>query len=502
MGEEYMRGNGAAGEEVEKVVREEVWRRAALSLYTTRTEDKRRSRGKKKRGEIHYRGLHDAVTEINWDFTRFAAHALSVVPDEVYPRFYRFIDSDARKYLLLSDDNRPREGSAVTELRGRLQAIVDATEDGLRAERHGRHWRVYVPRENWYVVVSKPARWVVRIPLKGFWTESEFPRVLVNTPSDVLRSLQRGWLLTDVTPPHEGYPYVSFGTTQAWQLPSTLAAFPSDDVRLGVTAGILGSTRLSLQWGVSIYGYEEELGWASGLIGEVKRAEFRRLVEECKELNGDSVALATAFLGDGELEYFLRLRWLYFRVGHEHVYLPTESAVFNARVAVERASEYVAFVGKVTRCAKVRHILFVAYGAPGKRGRKPGQKVGSYQELGLYAPVAGALLNLVMVAVGGKYAYIYARIPVDSAPQGWYQRAVEEGWTVKVVRSRVKSRAHTTREMLYYEIPQSSLFEHAAEDATLWEALYRFAVAKAQAKPVARKLVEELLRIKPAGAQE
>ncbi|ABL77670.1 hypothetical protein [Thermofilum pendens] len=493
MNEVVMKGDGA-GEGVEERVREEVWRRAALSLYATRIKDKRRSRGKKKRGEIHYVGLFDAVTGINWDFTRFAAHALTVVPDEAYPRFYRFIDIDARKYLLLSDDNRPREGSAAVELRGRLQAIVDAGADGLRAERHGRHWRVYPPRENWYVVVSKPTSgWSVRIPLKGFWVESEFPRVLMNTPISVLRSLQRGWILTDVTPPHGRHSDVRFSTTQPWQLPATLAAFPSDNIRLGITAGILGSTRLSIEWGVSIYGYEEELGWASGLVGEVKRVEFRALVERCKALQGDPVALHTAFLGDGLRTLFLRIRELYFSIGNEIVYLPTESAVFNARAAVELASEYVAFVGKVTRCAKIRHWLYVAYGAPGRRGRRPGQKVVSYQELGFYVDIAGAMLNLSLVTVGDKYAYIYARMPFDSAPPGWYERAVKEGWTVNVVRSG---------GTLYYEIPQDSLFEHAGEDPELWEALYRFAVAKSEARPAAKKLVEELLRIKPAGAQE
>ncbi|ABL78274.1 hypothetical protein [Thermofilum pendens] len=489
-----MSGRGmTGGEEGEEVVRKLVYGRAAQSLYATRTEDKRRSRGGKK-GRVHYRGLHDAVTEINWDFTRFVAHALSVVPDEVYPRFGRLFDYDLRQYLLLGDSERPREGSAVVELKGKLQAIVDATEDGLKVERHGKIWRVYPPRENWHVTVSRPNAhsWTVHVPLEGYWVESEFPEVLARTSPDILRSLQKGWLLTDVMPPRESYLYVSFSTTQAWQLPATLADFPSDDVHLGIRAGVLGSTKMSIMWGVSIYGYAEELSWASRLVGEVKRAEYRSLVEECKALNGDSVALITAFLGDGILAFFLRLRWLYFRVGNEIVYLPTESAVFNARVAVERASEYVAFVGKVTRCAKVRHVLFVAYGAPGKRGRKPGQKV-ACQWLGLYAPVAGALLNLVMVTVGDEYAYIYARIPVDSAPPGWYQRALEEGWDVRVVRM-------SDRE--YYQIPQDSLFEHAGENPELWEALYRFAVAKAQAKPAARKLVEELLRFKPAGAKQ
>ncbi|ABL77731.1 hypothetical protein [Thermofilum pendens] len=481
--------NVMGDEEVERKVREETWRRAALSLYATRTEDKRKARGGRK-GRVHYRGLFDTVSTINWDFTRFVAHALTVVPDDVYPRFGKLFDYDLRQYLLLGDDNRPREGSAVVELRDRLQAIVDATEDGLRAEKKGKVWHVYIPRENWHVIAHKPTYdWIVHVPLEGFWTETSFPEVLARTSPDVLRSLQRGWILTDVTPPHGRYSDIKFGTTQSWQLPSTLATFPSDHVDIGVTAGILGSTGLSIKWEVSIHGYADELGWASGLVGATKRAEFRALVERCKELNGDSVALATAFLGDGELEFFLRLRWLYFKVGQEHIYLPAESAIANARAAVERAWEYVAFVGKVTRCAKIRHWLYVAYGAPGRRGRKPGQ---NGQRLDLYAPVAGALLNLVLIG-HGDYARIYARMPVDGAPPGWYERVVEEGWVVRVVRNA---------GMLYYQVPQDSLFEHAAEDATLWEALYRFAAAKAQAKPAAKKLVEELLKIRLAGAQE
>ncbi|ABL78048.1 hypothetical protein Tpen_0646 [Thermofilum pendens Hrk 5] len=479
MSEALMRGNGAVGEGVEKTVREEVWRRAALSLYATRTEDKRRSRGKKKKGEIHYRGLHDAVTEVDWDFTRFAAHALTVVPDDVYPRFYRFIDIDARKYLLLNSDERPREGSAVTELKGRLQAIVDAGADGLRAEKHGRVWHVYIPRENWYVVVSKPTNgWSVHVPLKGYWVESEFPEVLVRTPPDVLRSLQKGWVLTDVTPPRGRFSDVSFATTQPWQLPSTLASFPSDDIKLGVTAGILGSTRLSIQWHARVYGYEEALSWASRLIGEVKRAEFRRLVEECKALNGDPVALFTGFLGDGGLEYFLRLRWLYFKVGHELLYLPAESAIVNARLAVERASEYVRFVSLVTKCPKVKHFLYVGYGMLQKRGRKNGQRNNTF-----YAEVAGARLHLVYISTKN---HVYARIAVEAVPQGWVEEARAQGWDVRVVNMGGRE---------YYQVTHSSLFEHARSDTELRATLLAFAKHKAEQYPKAQSLVERLEKL-------
>ncbi|ABL77877.1 hypothetical protein Tpen_0468 [Thermofilum pendens Hrk 5] len=428
-------------EEIEKTVREETWRRAALSLYATRTEDKRRSRGKKKRGEIHYRGLYDTVSGINWDFTKFLVNGYSVVPDSVYPRFYRFIDYDLRKYLLLNDDEKPREGGAVMELKGRLQAIVDAGADGLRAEKKGKVWHVYIPRENWHVRVSKPTHgWSVHIPLEGFWVESEFPQVLVNTPSDVLRSLQKGWILTDVTPPHGRYSDVRFGTTQPWQLPATLATFPSDDARLGVTAGILGSTRLSFQWQVRVYGYEEELGWASTLIGATKRVEFRRLVEECKELNGDPASLFTTFLGDGYLAFFLRLRMLHFRIGSEVFYLPAESAIINARLAVERASEYTKFVSLVTKCAKIKHFLFVGFGLPRKKGRKNGQRNNPF-----YAEIAGAQLHLAYVSSTNN---IYARIAVEAVPSGWVEEARAQGWDVRVVRMGgvgSTTRLHTPR---------------------------------------------------------
>ncbi|ABL78293.1 hypothetical protein Tpen_0892 [Thermofilum pendens Hrk 5] len=473
VGEKMMRN-----EEVEKVVREEVWRRAALSLYATRTEDKRKARGGKK-GEIHYRGLYDTVSEVDWDFTRFLINGYSVVPDEVYPRFHRFIDIDARKYLLLNDDSKPREGSAVVELRDRLQAIVDATEDGLKVERHGRVWHVYVPGENWYVTVSRPnaKSWRVRVPLEGFWVESEFPKVLVNTPSDVLRSLQKGWLLTDVTPPHGRISDVHFSTTQSWQLPATLASFPGE-VRLGVTAGILGSTRLSIQWQARVDGYEEELGWASELIGEVKRAEFRQLVERCKELNGDSVALTTAFLGDGELEFFLKLRVLFFKVGHEDIYLPAESAIANARLAVERASEYVRFVSLVTKCPKIKHFLFVGYGLPQKRGKKDGQRNNPF-----YAEVAGAQLHLVYISTRN---HVYARIAVEAVPSGWVEEARAQGWDVRVVRMGGRE---------YYQVTHASLMEHACHDEALRITLLAFTKYKAERYPKAQSLVERLEKL-------
>ncbi|ABL77832.1 hypothetical protein [Thermofilum pendens] len=471
------------GEEGEEVVRELVYERAAQSLYATRTEDKRRSRGKKKRGEIHYVGLFDAVTGINWDFTRFAAHALTVVPDEVYPRFYRFIDIDARKYLLLGDDEKPREGSAAMELRNRLQAIVDATEDGLRAEKKGKVWRVYVPHENWYVTVSRPSThsWSIHVPLEGFWTEASFPEVLARTSPDVLRSLQRGWLLTDVTPPHGRNSDVNFSTTQPWQLPATLANFPGE-VRLGVTAGVLGSTRASIKWKAYVHGYAEELGWASELIGEAKRAEYRRLVDECRALRGDSVALLTAFLGDGMLAFFLRLRMLFFRIGNETLYLPAKSAIVNVRLAVERASEYVRFVSLVTKNPKIRHFLFVGFGLPQKRGKKGGQRNSPF-----YANIAGARLLLAYVSSTNN---IYARIVVDAVPQGWYEHALEEGWDVRIVASGTSSGGKE-----YYQVTQSSLFEHARYDAALRETLLAFAKAKAEQYPKAWELVERLEKL-------
>ncbi|ABL78191.1 hypothetical protein [Thermofilum pendens] len=456
-------------EEIEKTVREETWRRAALSLYATRTEDKRR-------GRTHYRGLFDTVTEVDWDFTRFLVNGYTVVPDEAYPRFSKLFDYDARQYLLLNDDERPREGGAVIELRGRLQAIVDAGADGLRAERHGRHWRVYVPHENWHVVVSKPTNgWSVHVPLEGYWTETSFPEVLVRTSPDVLRSLQRGWILTDVTPPHGRHSDVRFSTTQPWQLPATLAAFPSGNIRLGVTAGILGSTRLSIEWHVLVYGYEEELGWASRLVGEVKRVEYRRLVEECKALNGDSVALLTAYEGDGILAYFLRMRELYFRIRHEIVYLPAESAIVNARLAVERASEYTKFVSLVTKCAKIKHFLFVGYGIPQKRGRKNGQKNNPF-----YAEIAGAKLHVVYYTADNR---IYARIVVDAVPLGWVEEARAQGWDVRVVRMGSKE---------YYQVTHNSLFEHARSDAKLRATLLAFTRYKATQYPKAQSLVKLL----------
>ncbi|ABL77913.1 hypothetical protein [Thermofilum pendens] len=467
VGEKMMGYEGVEGE-----VREETWRRAALSLYSTEVEDKRK-------GRVHYRGLYDTVSGINWDFTRFLVNGYSVVPDEVYSRFYRFIDYDLRKYLLLNDDEKPREGSAVTELRGRLQAIVDAGADGLRAEKKGKVWHVYIPGENWHVIAHKPTYdWIVHVPLEGFWTEASFPEVLARTSPDVLRSLQKGWVLTDVTPPHGRISDVRFATTQPWQLPSTLAAFPSDHVDVGVTAGVLGSTRMSIEWRANVYGYADELGWASRLIGEVKRVEFRRLVEECRALNGDSVALATAFLGDGELEYFLRLRWLYFRVGQEHIYLPAESAIINARLAVELAPEYTKFVSLVTRCAKIKHFLFVGFGAPQRRGRKNGQSPSPF-----YAEVAGARLVLVYISTKNN---IYARIAVDGVPPGWYGRALEEGWDVRVVRMGSKE---------YYQVTHCSLFEHARYDAALRETLLAFAKAKAEQYPKAQSLVERLEKL-------
>ncbi|ABL78541.1 hypothetical protein [Thermofilum pendens] len=472
VGEKMMGYEGVEGE-----VREETWRRAALSLYSTEVEDKRK-------GRTHYRGLYHTVSEVDWDFTRFLVNGYSVVPDEVYPRFHRFLDIDARKYLLLNDDSRPREGSAVVELRDRLQSIVDAGADDLRAERHGKHWRVYPPRENWYVRVARPNAhsWAVRVPLEGFWVESEFPEVLVNTPREVLKSLQRGWILTDVTPPHGRRSDVRFGTTQSWQLPSTLAAFPSDDIRLGIKAGVLGSTRMSIEWEVSIYGYTEELGWASTLIGEVKRVEYRRLVDECRKLNGDPVALFTAFLGDGLRTFFLRIRVLFFGIGHEIVYLPTESAVFNARLAVERASEYVRFVSLVTKCPKIKHFLFVSLGLPQKRGRKNGRRNNPF-----YANIAGAQLLLVYISTMNL---VYARIAVDAVPQGWYEKAIEEGWDVRVVTSGTPSGSKK-----YYAVPQGSLFEHARHDAELRATLLAFTRYKAEQYPRAWELVNRLEKL-------
>ncbi|ABL77827.1 hypothetical protein [Thermofilum pendens] len=465
-------------ERLEEEVREETWRRAALSLYSTEVEDRRRSRGGKK-GRVHYRGLYDAVSRINWDFTRFAAHALSVVPDEAYSRFGRLFDIDARKYLLLNDDEKPREGGAVVELRDRLQAIVDATEDGLKVERHGKHWQVYIPGENWHVIAYKPTHnWIILIPLKGFWVESEFPRVLVNTPISVLQSLQKGWVLTDVTPPHGRYSYVQFSTTQPWQLPATLAAFPSDNICLGVTAGALGSTKLSIEWKVHVYSYEEELGWASELIGEVKRAEFRQLIDACRVLQGDPVALHTAFLGDGYLAFFLRLRMLFFSIGHEIFYLPAESAIVNARLAVELAPEYTKFVSLVTKCPKIKHFLFVGFGLPQKRGMRDGQRKTPF-----YAEIAGARLHLVYISTRN---HVYARIAVDDAPQGWVEEARAQGWDVRVVNMGSEE---------YYQVTHVSLMEHARYDEALRETLLAFAKAKAEQYPKAWELVERLEKL-------
>ncbi|ABL78035.1 hypothetical protein [Thermofilum pendens] len=190
------------------------------------------------------------------------------------------------------------------------------------------------------------------------------------------------------------------------------------------------------------------------------------------------MALTTAFLGDDGLKYFLRLRWLYFRAGQEHIYLPTESPVFNARLAVELASEYVKFISLAMKCPKIKHFLFVGFGAPGKRSKKNGQKNNPF-----YAEVAGAQLHLVYISTKN---HVYARIVVNDTPQGWYEKAIEEGWVVRTI---------SMGDREYYQVTHASLMEHARYDAALRETLIAFAKAKAEQYPKAQSLVERLEKL-------
>ncbi|ABL78205.1 hypothetical protein Tpen_0804 [Thermofilum pendens Hrk 5] len=260
--------------------------------------------------------------------------------------------------------------------------------------------------------------------------------------------------------------------------PSHARNLSKHHVDIGVTAGVLGSTRTSIEWKVLIYGYADELGWASMLIGEAKRAEFRQLIDACRVLQGDPVALYTAFLGDGLRTFFLRIRVLFFRIGNEVLYLPAESAVVNARLAVELAPEYTKFVSLVTRCAKIKHFLYVGYGLPQKRGMRDGQRKNPF-----YAEIAGARLHLVYISTRN---HVYARIAVEAVPLGWVEEARAQGWDVRVVNMGSEE---------YYQVTHASLMEHARYDVALRATLIAFAKYKAEQYPKAWELVNRLEKL-------
>ncbi|ABL77868.1 hypothetical protein [Thermofilum pendens] len=370
------------------------------------------------------------------------------------------------------------------------KVIEEALEhfEELKIWRTGRtQWKVKLPGKKWrlYIHRTPAGYWVVEVVLLLKIAKLRLPDVL-RLPPELLVAAQEGWVLGDAS-------YIAdceeaiMGTSQTWQAVSFPGFWPGKEVVLYVRGIAINEKRhVSIMWQVRVKGVRN-----APKVWALKKEEKRKIaiaeIEEANKGNIDeqrALRIALYYAADGKYSQNSTARVLLFAVGKEQNWVRTEGSVRIARLLYEKAPQLLEYMA-ASGCKKAMFLARLALIGPRKLCM-------SYQRLGLYAPVAGALLNLVMVAVGDEYAYIYARIPVSNAPPGWYERAVKEGWTVNVVRSG---------ETPYYEIPQDSLFERAAEDSELWEALYAFAKAKAEVKPAAKKLVEELLKIRPAGAR-
>ncbi|MHB9302936.1 hypothetical protein [Thermofilum pendens] len=355
----------------------------------------------------------------------------------------------------------------------------------LKIRRTGRTaWKVKIPGTKWriYMHLKPGGYWSVEIRLYLKVAKLRLPDVL--ELSELLVAAQTGWIYGDATY-RADKKEVEMTTTQVWQAVSFPGFWPEKEVTVYIESVTVHETHVSIMWAVRVKGVRNAPRWWS-LPKKEKQGIILAEIEEANEGKVDivrAVKLALLYASDGKYPGSnTAKRVLEFAVGSKSYRVRTEQSLRLARLLLERTPQLLAFL-RVSGCKKAEFLTRLAL------SRAPR----AYQRLGLYAPVAGAMLNLPLVTVGDEYAYIYARIPVDNAPQGWYERAVEEGWTVNVVRSG---------ETPYYEIPQDSLFEHASEDPELWEALYAFAKAKAEVKPAAKKLVEELLKIRPAGALE
>ncbi|ABL78618.1 hypothetical protein [Thermofilum pendens] len=362
--------------------------------------------------------------------------------------------------------------------------------DELEIKRTGKTtWQVKLPGERWrvYIYLKPSGKWCVEIRLYIKVAKLRLPDIL-KLPPEWLRIAQEGWVFGDATY-RARYREIAMTTSQAWQVASFPGFWPGKEVEVHIKSIAIHEKRhVSIMWTVKVKGVcNVPRVWSFPKV--VKQ---RIIVDEIEKANEGEIdeqralKLALLYAADGEYPGSNSARRvLEFAVGRRSRWIRTEQSVRLAKLLLEKAPQVVAFLC-ASGCRKAQYLARLAL----VESRKPRA---ARQQHGFYAPIAGAMLNLVIVTTGDEYAYIYARMPVSNAPQGWYERAVEEGWTVNVVRN-----AGT----LYYEVPQDSLFEHASEDPELWEALYSFALAKAQAKPAAKKLVEKLLRIKPARAQE